>query len=351
MNIDVRPLEIFCGTGGVGKTTVSASRAAYLALNGYKVLLITIDPAQRLKDVLEIANDNNRIHSVGVSKFIKRKAAEKKSFDVELFTPEVTLKRYLGKKDSQSIKTNPIIKALIRPGGGMNEITATIEVDFHIESNKYDTIILDTPPGKHFIDFLNSSKKINNFFNKNFKQIYDNLVTPNSRRGFLSIIISKGTEQIFKYLEELTGDKFISNLRDVAKVLYLHKDRITQSSQLQKYIKDQSLSNWFLVNTPEHQKYNEALELQNEAKSLVHDKNILIINRSNKKNLLNWNIETDTDKELSMLKSSMIKRENNLLKLSKKHFSKTIVFSDVLDESPKKHISELIKCWSQEKQI
>ena len=50
-------LEIFCGTGGVGKTTLAASRAKYLSGQGLKVLLITIDPSLRLKQVLNLAND------------------------------------------------------------------------------------------------------------------------------------------------------------------------------------------------------------------------------------------------------------------------------------------------------
>ena len=52
------PLEIFYGTGGVGKTTLASTRAFHLAKQGRKVLLITIDPAKRLKDFLQI--DENR---------------------------------------------------------------------------------------------------------------------------------------------------------------------------------------------------------------------------------------------------------------------------------------------------
>ena len=54
----------------------------------------------------------------------------------------------------------------------MNEIMAIIEVQKHIQSDIYDVIVLDTPPGKHFLDFLNATKKIDKFFDKSFIEIF-----------------------------------------------------------------------------------------------------------------------------------------------------------------------------------
>ena len=54
MHIPQKQVELFCGTGGVGKTTIATARALNLAKQNKKVLLITIDPAKRLKQILNL---------------------------------------------------------------------------------------------------------------------------------------------------------------------------------------------------------------------------------------------------------------------------------------------------------
>ena len=54
MILTTKSFEIFCGTGGVGKTTLATARALNLAQSGLRVLLVTIDPAKRLKDLLKL---------------------------------------------------------------------------------------------------------------------------------------------------------------------------------------------------------------------------------------------------------------------------------------------------------
>ena len=55
-SLQAKPIEIFCGTGGVGKTTIAASVGVAAARHGMRTLVVTVDPAQRLASALGIAD-------------------------------------------------------------------------------------------------------------------------------------------------------------------------------------------------------------------------------------------------------------------------------------------------------
>ncbi len=113
MPIQTKSFEIFCGTGGVGKTTLATSRALAQASQNLRVLLITIDPARRLKDLLGLKDsgvgDVTPVEVNGIK------------LDALLMSPEKTIRRMAEKHGTPDLAANRIVQIL----GIINKVLST----------------------------------------------------------------------------------------------------------------------------------------------------------------------------------------------------------------------------------
>ncbi|MCK5073365.1 MAG: AAA family ATPase [Bacteriovoracaceae bacterium] len=352
-----KQIEIFCGTGGVGKTTLATSRALNLASKNKKILLVTVDPARRLKQILDIddSKDLGIIKKIRTSKFTGRKSKNEHFFDALLLSPAITMTRVGELNKTTTDLANPILKVLTRPYGGLNEIMSIVEVQHQLSTGKYDTIILDTPPGKHFIDFLQASEKIKHFFDKSFVEIFKYLgksiehkaQEAISSKGIFSSLISSGVKKLLSYLEKVTGSKFVDQFITAVIAIYKSKESFMDALIFQEQLKDESVSNWFLVTSIEQQKLDEAGELQCLAVQFMHHDNFLAINKCLGSYLEKWELEDSDSDLLKSLKENMLHKEKKLSTFSMKNFSKILEFPEILEETPEKHVHELSKHWVQ----
>lgn len=335
-----KSFEIFCGTGGVGKTTLATARALGLAREGKKVLLITIDPAKRLKDLLGLQDsDVGEVVSVEM---------EESKLGALLMSPEKTIRRMADKYQTPDLASNRIVQILSKPYGGMNEILSMVEVQMQFDSGKFDVVVLDTPPGAHFLDFLESLQKIRSFFDQNFVEIFSYLGQKSAKAGkkvfggVINRFISSGVRKLLGYLQKVTGAQFIDDFIQAIQIIYQSREAFIKGLALQDKLKSPDECNWFLVTSVEQGKAEEAIEMRAHATHFIHEDHFLVLNKCLEEELSNWDPE---NAKLSRIKSSLEEKEKHLKDQLKKVFPAVLEFPEIISLSPADHIRNLTHKW------
>lgn len=346
--MSAKKFEIFSGTGGVGKTTLATARALSLSAQEKRVLLITIDPAKRLKDLLGLSDENS-----GETNHVSfDHDGEELKLDVILMNPEKTFLKIAQETKQHDILENRILKILTRPYGGLNEILSVVELQYQVNQNLYDCIILDTPPGSHFLDFLDSIERIRVFFDQSFIDIFTYLgkkVETNTRMNFgkrmVTMVVSGGVKKLLGYLSKVTGEKFVEDFIEAVLHIYSTKDAFLGALKLQKTLRDPEHCDWYLVTSVEQNKLDEALELKKNASDLFSEESFIAVNKCLSESLSNWTPAEGTKEE--ELKKFLVKREEQLKSGLQKHFKNILSFPEILSIDTHVHLIKLIQTWQK----
>jgi len=166
---------VCCGSGGVGKTTTSAALALRAAEQGRNAVVLTIDPARRLAQSMGIEKLDNVPRPVpGVSQGSTTRAAgslDAMMLDMKRTFDEVVESQANPEKAAQ-ILANPFYVALSSSFAGTQEYMAMEKLgQLHAESQetgRYDLIVVDTPPSRSALDFLDSPERLSSFLDGRF---------------------------------------------------------------------------------------------------------------------------------------------------------------------------------------
>lgn len=282
-----RARVIVCvGSGGVGKTTVASAIALRAAQMGRKVLVLTVDPSRRLKSTMGLDSDDEaRVLHPSI----------KGSLSASVINPKKIFDDFVKRASINEEKTNKILKnklyiQLSTTLSGSQEFTALEKLYSSFESGNFDLIVLDTPPTKHAIDFLEAPQKLSSIFSEKIARWFRDPV--NEKKNFFKSLLQTGTKQVLRALEMLTGSEFMTELSDFFKSIQQWQGQLEKRiADTHKLLVDPQ-THFVLVTSFDEAKLKEAEFFSREIRKSGYQLSAVLINRAYPKGLdLNQKVE------------------------------------------------------------
>ncbi|MET9380947.1 ArsA family ATPase [Streptomyces sp. NPDC002928] len=205
--LDVDPLlddpgtriVVCCGSGGVGKTTTAAALGLRAAERGRKVVVLTIDPARRLAQSMGIDSLDNtprRVKGVdGDGELHAMMLDMKRTFD------EI-VEAHADRERAATILNNPFYQSLSAGFAGTQEYMAMEKLGQLRARDEWDLIVVDTPPSRSALDFLDAPKRLGSFLDGRLIRLLTAPAKLGGRAGmaFLNVGMSMMTGTLGKLL-------------------------------------------------------------------------------------------------------------------------------------------------------
>jgi len=155
-----RSIVICCGSGGVGKTTTAAALALEGARLGRNACVVTIDPARRLANSLgldQLSNHPTRIEGNWPGSLSALMLDAKGTFD------DLVQRYSESEEQAEDIKVNRIYRNLTGSLSGTQEYMAMEKLYELVEEGGFDVVVVDTPPSRNALDFLDAPRRLTRF--------------------------------------------------------------------------------------------------------------------------------------------------------------------------------------------
>lgn len=274
-------LLLLCGSGGVGKTTLSAAIAVRAAMEGKNVGLITVDPARRLATSLGLKNLSSDPRDITNELEEQTGMRPKGSLSALMLDSQETLNRFLlhvgGEEVQRKFLESNLYQVISDNFSGTHDYLA-LEKLFELDrSGKFDLILLDTPPARHTLDFLDAPNRIARFFDD---RIFVWFLTDPRNSSITERIRARGTRAALGILEKITGAGVLHDFTVLAPYfLKVKKTFVERQNTMLKLITGKE-SGALFITSPSDLNRGEAEPFVKEAKRHGVTVLALVVNRS-----------------------------------------------------------------------
>jgi anion-transporting ArsA/GET3 family ATPase len=211
--LEGKKICICAGSGGVGKTTTSAAIATGMAAQGLKVCVLTIDPAKRLADSLGLKELGNEARKVDPALF-KEQGVEMKGelwammLDAKATFDELVARQAPDEESRDRVLENRIYQQISSALAGSQEYMAMEKLfELHTEG-KFDLLVLDTPPTRNALDFLDAPKRLTQFIEGRSMKMF---MKPT---GLAAKVAGRGTSVALGILKRILGFDLLADLAE-----------------------------------------------------------------------------------------------------------------------------------------
>jgi anion-transporting ArsA/GET3 family ATPase len=213
-----KEIVVFCGSGGVGKTSVAAAAGVAAATRlGGKVLVLTIDPARRLASALGLEGFGNVEKQVPVEAFkaaglVPRGELWAAQLDTKRSWDELVLRHAPDEETAYRILENRLYTNITGRFVQSHDYIAMERLfDIHA-TGRYDLIVIDTPPSRNAIDFLEAPSRMADFFGGRLLRWLTMPYRVGGRRG--ARVLNVASRPFYQIADRILGSQFLQDIAE-----------------------------------------------------------------------------------------------------------------------------------------
>jgi anion-transporting ArsA/GET3 family ATPase len=249
-----------------------------MAERGLKVAVVTIDPAKRLADALglpELGNEPTRVdperfaeHGVEIRGELWALMLDaKRTFDalIERLAPDA--------RTRDEVFANRIYQQLSGAVAGSQEFTAIAKLYELDQDGDYDLLVLDTPPSRNALDFLDAPQRLAHFFGGRAVRLF---LRP---AGLGGRILGRGTGVVFHLLERVTGVDLLHDLSVFFRTLGGMVDAFVERARRVGALLEDPGTTFLIVTAPRHDPVQEAIYLHRRIREQAIPFGGVVVNR------------------------------------------------------------------------
>lgn len=256
-----REVIVCAGAGGVGKTTTAAAIALQAAVEGKKAAVLTIDPAKRLASSLGLKELSNEPTKVDPRKFTAAGLEPEGELwalmlDTKSTFDEVVLQYAPTRDQAERILGNRFYRNISGTLSGTQEYMAMEKLYELYSDGGYDLIVIDTPPTRNALDFLDAPKKMTDFLESRVLRWF--LLPYMKAGGGFMKVVNVGAVTFLRLVKKIVGAEVLEDTAEFFSNLEGMYDGFKQRAREVAGLLRSDVTSFVVVTSPSQDSVNEA---------------------------------------------------------------------------------------------